>query len=524
MRSALLLIVFTLSGVCAERHDFVVYGGTAGGVMTAVSAAREGLDVALLEPGRHVGGMLTGGLSFSDVGRNEVIGGLALEFFRRAGAHYGMRRFGHDVSWYFEPHIGEEILAGMLREAGVKVYYGRRLREKNGVLKNGSRVVSITTETGEVFEARIFADTTYEGDLMAQAGVSYTWGREGVSGYGESLAGVRERTPFHQFLVPVRAYHSDGTLLPEISPNPRGAAGSADRKVQAYNFRLCITDDPANLVPFPKPDAYHPARYELLARLLEARTKAEGAAPRFGTLASIDAIPNRKADVNNKGAFSTDYIGKSWEYPEAGYARRAQIWQDHVNYVQGFFWFLAHDERVPESLRNEVNSWGLAKDEFVDNGNWPRQLYIREARRMRGDFVMTQKDLQTDLTKPDAIGMGSYNSDSHNVQRIANSSGFVENEGDVQVPVTPYQIPYRIMLPKRAEAENLLVPVCFSASHVAYSSVRMEPQYMILGHAAGLAARIAIASGKPLHDIDPAALRQSLLKQGAVLRVSASSR
>jgi hypothetical protein len=317
--------------------------------------------------------------------------------------------------------------------------------------------------------------------------------------------------------VRVSAFDSQGRLLPEISPDPKGAPGSADRKVQAYNFRLCLTDDPANQTPYPQPAAYDPKRYELLARLIEATVKAKGRPPAFGEVVSIGRIPNRKTDINNNGAFSTDYIGKSWDYPEAGYARREQIRQAHIDYIQGFFYFLVHDDRVPPALRKEVNAWGLARDEFVDTANWPRQLYVREARRMRGEYVMRQKDLQDELTKPDPIGMGSYNSDSHNVQRVATPDGAVENEGDVEVPVTPYQIPYRVMLPKRVEASNLLVPVCFSATHVAYSSIRMEPQYMILGQAAGVAAKIAIESGKSVQEIDPRALTQKLRAQGAVM-------
>jgi hypothetical protein len=276
-------------------------------------------------------------------------------------------------------------------------------------------------------------------------------------------------------------------------------------------------------IPFAKPPGYDAARYELLARFLAARQKTEGKAPAIGTVMKIDRLPNRKTDVNNNGAFSTDYIGGSWGYPNGTYAQRDKIWQAHKDYTQGFLYFLANDSRVPAELRAEVNRWGLARDEFTDNGNWPRQLYIREARRMVGEFVMSQKDLQTERTKPDPIGMGSYNSDSHNVERVVGSDGFVRNEGDMQVPVTPYQIPYRIMLPKRAQATNLLVPVAFSASHVAYSSVRMEPQYMILGQAAGVAASMAIASGAAMQDVPTADLTAKLRQQGAVMEYSPSA-
>jgi hypothetical protein len=397
------------------------------------------------------------------------------------------------------------------------VRFRRRLKETGGVRKTGAVVESIEMENGERYSGRVFADCTYEGDLMARAGVSYTWGRESTADYGESLAGVRTETPFHQFLVDIPARGAGGTPLPEISAEPLQAPGSADRKVQAYNFRLILSHDAANQTPYPEPAHYDAARYDLMARLLEASTRKNGRAPRMGEVLSVIPVPNNKADINNNGAFSTDYIGRSWDYPNAGYARRAAIWRDHEEYTKGLLWFLAHDARVPESLRDEMNSWGLARDEFTDNGNWPNQLYIREARRMIGEYVMSQRDIQTDLTKPDPIGMGSYNSDSHNVQRIVDARGFVRNEGDMQVPVKPYQIPYRVLLPKRTEASNLLVPVCFSATHVAYSTLRMEPQYMVLGQAAGIAAAMAIRASTAVQQIDTAALTRVLVDRGAVL-------
>jgi hypothetical protein len=511
-----LLFGFVLAAFAQEKYDLVVYGGTAGGVITAVSGAREGLKVVLLEPGAHLGGMATGGLSRTDFGKKEVIGGYALEFYWRVGRKYGIQRFAQDVAWFYEPKVGEQVLREMLEQAGVRVLMRHRLREKTGVEKSGTRLASIQTENGARFAGQMFADCSYEGDLMAQSGVRYTFGRESQAEYRESLAGVRERTPLHQFLVRVSPYGADGKLLAEVDSGPRGAPGSADKKVQAYNFRMILSEDPSNQVAFPKPPAYDPKRYELLARLLDAMTTKLGRPPVMNEVTLIARIPNGKADINNQGAFSTDYIGKSWDYPDGDYTTRARIWQDHVDYVKGFFYFLAHDPRVPASLQKEINSWGLAKDEFIDTENWPHQLYIREARRMVGEFVVTQKDLQADLKKPDVIGMGSYNSDSHNIQRLATADGAVENEGDMQVAVTPYQIPYRVMLPKRDQAVNLLVPVCFSASHVAYSSLRMEPQYMILGHAAGVAASLALKSEKAVQDISVAALQEKLKSQGAI--------
>jgi len=510
------MTILIAPGRAAESYDVVVYGGTAGGVMTAVSGAREGLRVVLLEPQGHLGGMVSGGLSRTDVGRREVIGGMALEFYWRAGRYYEMHRYLQDIAWLPEPKVAESIFKDMVKEAGVDVRYRHRLREKTGVRKEGLRIVEITMENGNSFQGRIFADCTYEGDLMAQAGVSYTWGREGVSQYGEDLAGVREKTPYHQFAVDIPARDENGKLLPEISPNPPGEIGSADRKVQAYNFRLILTDDPSNQVPFPKPADFDPNRYKLLARMLKAMAK-EGRELRVNNVTGPGPIPNRKADFNNNGGFSTDYIGKNYDYPDGSYKRREEIWRDHENYVKGFFYFLAHDPQVPADLQKDVNRWGLAKDEFTDNGSFPNQMYIREARRMVGDFVVTQKDLQTELTKTDPIGMGSYNSDSHNIQRVIGLNGMVVNEGDVQVAVKPYQIPYRVMLPKRAEAANLLVPVCFSASHVAYSSLRMEPQYMIIGQAAGVAAAMAVKNSKPIQEIDVAALGARLREQGALM-------
>lgn len=517
MIRAILLFISAAALACAqEPYDLVVYGGTAGGVITAVSGAREGLKVALLEPGAHLGGMATGGLSRTDFGKKEVIGGYALEFYWRVGRKYDIGRFAQDVAWFYEPKVGEQVFREMLQEAGVRVALHHRLREKTGVVKSGTRIVSIITENGQKFSGKIFADCSYEGDLMAQAGVDYTVGRESSAQYGESLAGVRERTPLHQFLVRISPYDANGKLLPEVDPGPKAAAGTGDKKVQSYNFRMILSEDPANQIPFPKPPDYDPRRYELLARYLNAMQKKLGRPQIMNEVTLIARIPNKKADINNQGAFSTDYIGKSWNYPDGDYATRKRIWEDHINYTKGFFYFLAHDPRVPASLRNEVNRWGLAKDEFVDTDHWPHQLYIREARRMIGEYVMTQKDIQTDLKKPDVIGMGSYNSDSHNVQRLATSDGAVENEGDMQVPVTPYQIPYRMILPKRQQATNLLVPVAFSASHVAYSTLRMEPQYMIIGQAAGVAAAMALRTDRPVQEIDAAALSAKLKSQGAV--------
>ncbi|MCW5963698.1 MAG: FAD-dependent oxidoreductase [Bryobacterales bacterium] len=511
------------AGASSERSfDFVVYGGTAAGVTTAVAAARQGLRVVLLEPFRHIGGMVTGGLSGTDVGKREAIGGMALEFYLRCGRRYDVQEHLQQIAWMPEPRVAESVFYEMLAAAKVPVFLEHRLREGNGVDLASGRIRSITMENGARFTAPLFADCTYEGDLMAQAKVSYTYGREGIADYGESLAGVRAHTQHHQFLVPIKAHDTNGKLYPEISPEPMGTPGEGDRKAQAYNFRVIATNNPTLRIPWPKPKNYDPARFELLALYVAGEVQRLGRPPIFNEVALFRPIPNQKIDINNRGGFSSDYIGKNYEYPDGNYATRARIWQDHIDYQQGLYYFLAHDDRIPSALRVDVQSWGLCRDEYEDTGYWPHQLYVREARRMVGEFVVTQKDLQTEVTKPDWIGMGSYNSDSHNIQRIVNAQGFVENEGDVQVAVTPYQIPYRVMLPKRTECINLLVPVPFSATHIAFASLRMEPQWMIIGHAAGVAASMALQAQRPPHEIDVKKLQETLVEQGAVWEYAVS--
>jgi FAD dependent oxidoreductase len=496
-----------------KTFDLVVYGGTAGGVMTAVAAAREGLTVALLEPSKHLGGMVTGGLSRTDFGRKEVIGAIALEFYQRAG-----RKYGRDIEWMPEPRVAEAILNEMIAEAKtITVLLNHRLKERGGVKKQGTHITEITMENGARLVGAVFADATYEGDLLAQAKVDFTWGRESSAQYGESLAGVRPKDRNHQFDFAVSAYDENKKLLPEIQKEPRGEIGAGDRKVQAYNYRMILTDDPANRVPFVKPASYDPKRFDLAARWLQGLAKEKGRAPRINEiLLPAQIVGKQKWDFNNRGAFSTDYIGKSWDYPNATYKRRAEIWEDHKRYTQELFYFLQNDPRVPKETQAEVAKFGMAKDEFTDNGHWPYQLYVREARRMVGDTVVTQKDIQTELTKPDVIAMGSYNSDSHNVQRYVTPDGNAQNEGNMEVAVTPYQIPYRMVLPKKAQATNLLVPVCFSASHVTYSTLRMEPQYMMIGQAAGIAAKLAIDNKASVQEVNARQLGDKLKSLGAV--------
>ena len=503
-----------------EQVDVVVYGGTASGLIAAYSAAREGLHVQLLEPGSHLGGMVTGGLSATDLGDFHIIGGYARDFYLKAAAHYNVQFLESTPDWHSEPHVDEEIFRQMLAEAGVQVILHERIRERNGVSIKSHSIRSITTIDGKQWPARIFIDCSYEGDLLAQSGVPYVYGREGIEEFREDLAGVRAQTPAHQFTWPLNAYDDDHKLLPEIDKGPLAAPGSADKKVQAYNFRLILTHNLDNKLPWPKPGHYDPARFALLARYLKEFSEHRGRAPNFHDITNPVLIPNEKADFNNNGPVSTDYIGHSWLYPDASYKQKQAIWDDTLDYTQSFFYFLSQDPSVPASLREEVNSWGRPKDEFLDTDHWPNQLYIREGRRMRGVYVMRQADLQTNRTKPDSIGMGSYNSDSHNVQRVTRPDGTVTNEGDVQVPVKPYEIAYRTITPAASQLTNFLVPVCFSATHIAYSSLRMEPQYMIMGQAAGVAASLAIHNATPVQNISIEALQTSLHAHKAILHMT----
>ena len=516
---AVLVPALNAAAAADQPADIVVYGATASGVMTAYSAAKQGLHVVLLDPGAHVGGMVTGGLSATDLGHFQIIGGYARDFYMQAAAHYGKHDLDSGEKWLSEPHVDEAIFLQMLADAGVDLRLNERIQEHDGVRRSGAKLIALITEDGKQWPAKVFADCSYEGDLMAESGVTYTWGRESSADYGEALAGVRANTPKHQFLWHVSPYDDNHRLLPEVSPGPLAAPGSGDKKVQSYNFRLILSHDPKNQVPFSKPAGYDPSQFALLQRYLSQFQEHMGRAPKFTDVTNAVMIPNSKGDFNNQGPFSTDYIGHSWTYPYASFAEREKIRQQHLLYTQSFFYFISHDPSVPQSLRDDVNRWGLAADEFADTDHWPRQLYIREGRRMIGEYVMRQSDLDTNRTKPDSVGMGSYNSDSHNIQRVATPDGSVQNEGDVQVPVEPYEIAYRIMTPKQAEAVNLLVPVCFSATHASYSSIRMEPQYMILGQAAGTAAALAVRLKLPVQNVPIEKLQSILTLHHAVLHI-----
>lgn len=528
----LLFAAFLLSHVslAAETSDVLVYGASPAGITAAIAAAREKLTVTIVEPTHWIGGMTAGGLSSSDVGNPDTIGGLSQEFFTRCGTHYDGKE-----KYHCEPHIYQQVFAEMLKEAGVKVVTGQRLTQ---VAKAGAKITAFTTQDGREWQARVFIDATYEGDLMAKAGVSYIVGRESREAYDEPLAGVYRETPrgfgldvmttgcpcvgdkgphyVHGVPDVMPARGADGKLMWGITES-NAPAGSADKLTQSYNFRLCVTNKAENLVPWPKPLHYDPKRYDLLLELVRHYPGI-----RFSRIVHLGKLINDKYDLNAQGIFSTDYVGGNFDYPDGDEATRARIWQDHIDYVQGLCWFLANDTRVPDALRQETQSWGLCRDEFTDNAHWPYALYVREARRMIGSYVMTQQDVQKDVVKADGIGMGSFIIDSHIVRRLVDAEGHVIDEGAFDAPTRPYQIPYGTLTPKRAECENLLVPVCCSATHIAYGTLRMEPVYMSMGHASGLAAALSLKTGKPVQDVDVKELRKKLLDQKQVLELAPS--
>ncbi|MEY3174803.1 MAG: hypothetical protein RLZZ436_2717 [Planctomycetota bacterium] len=511
--------------------DVIVYGGTSAGVTAAVQTARMGHSVILIEPTRHIGGLTSGGLGFTDSGDKRVIGGLSREFYQRVRRHYdapaawdrerpedyARYRANEDAMWTFEPRIAEQILREMLKEAQVPVIESERLdRKPGGVRMESGRILEIRMESGMFFSGKQFLDATYEGDLMAAAGVSYTVGREANSVYGETLNGnqVRANTHNHRFLKPVDPFRIPGNrssgLLPGVEDAPAGEDGAGDHRVQAYCFRMCMSDSPQNRRPFPKPEGYREEDYELLFRNFEAGDLRFPMKP--------DMMPNRKTDTNNNCAVSTDYIGANYRYPDADYAEREAIVLEHRRYQQGLMWTLANHPRVPRQIRDEMSRWGLPLDEFTDNDNWPHQLYIREARRMVSDYVVTELDCRRERIADDSVGLGSYNMDSHNVRRYITSAGHVQNEGDVQVsPGGAYLISWRSLIPRRGQITNLTVPVCLSSSHIAYGSIRMEPVFMILGQSAATAAVLAIRSNLTLQDLPYSELREQLLADRQVL-------
>jgi hypothetical protein len=518
----------------------IIYGGTSAAVIAAVEAVQSGKTVLVVSPDVHLGGLSSGGLGFTDTGDKSTIGGLSREFYHRVWLHYndsaawkwqkhseygnkGQGTVAMDgenrTMWIFEPHVAEQVFEDFIAENKITVLRDEWLDRENGLVKQDGKIVSFKTLSGKVFSGKIFIDATYEGDLMAAAGVSYHVGREACSVYGETWNGVQDgakhhghyfKNPIHPYKIPGRP---ESGLLYGISPEPIAPNCSGDNKIQAYCFRLCMSNHPQNRVPFPKPENYDAANYELLARLFDA-----GWREWFG---KFDFIPNRKTDTNNHGPFSSDFIGMNYDYPEANYERRKEIIKEHENYQKGLLWFVANDPRVPKEVQEEFSKWGLAKDEFLDNGNWSRQLYIREARRMVGVYVSTEHDVLARREVPNPVGMGSYAMDSHNVQRYVTSSGFVQNEGDIGVsPQAPYSISYGALIPKKEECTNLVVPVCISSSHIAYGSIRMEPVFMILGQSAALAAVQAIDNNQAVQDVSYELLKKRLIEKGQKLTIS----
>lgn len=522
------------------NYDIVIYGGTSAAVTAAVQASQMGKSVVVVSPDKHLGGLSSGGLGWTDTGNKSVIGGLSREFYHRIWSYYdkaetwkwqkkseygnkGQGTLAMDgnerTMWIFEPHIAEQVFKDLISEHNITIHRDEWLDRKAGVEMAGNRIGSITTLSGKKYTGKMFIDATYEGDLMAAAKVNYHVGREANSIYNEKYNGIQVGVLHHEHHFADRkispyiiAGDPASGLLPRVSSADPGQKGQGDHRMQAYCFRMCLTNNPDNRIAFAKPQGYDAEQYELLARVL-----SDGWDDVFR---KFDPIPNKKTDTNNHGPFSTDNIGMNYDYPDASYKRRREIIKEHETYQKGLMYFLANDPRVPEKIRTRMNSWGLAADEFTDNGNWSRQLYIREARRMIGEYVTTENDVQGKREVPNPVGMGSYTMDSHNVQRYIQPNGLVQNEGDVSAhPKKPYHIAYGSIIPKKSECENLLVPVCVSSSHIAFGSIRMEPVFMILGQSAATAASIAIDDNLPVQDVNYNKLKKQLEENGQVLRV-----
>ncbi len=485
--------------------DICIYGATSGGVVAAIHAAQQGKRVALLAFGTKVGGLSAGGLGCTDYGKKDMYGGLAMEFYRRMGVIKG-----EAASWYFEASVAERVYEEWLKEAKVPLYRRQVLESAE---KEGSRLRAIRCEDGSVYRAEVFIDASYEGDLMALAGVSWVAGRESSAQYGEVYNGRHFGHPNHNFHLFVDPYREEGRpssgLLPGISDDAPGLQGEGDNCIQAYNFRVCLSRDPQNQLPFSKPDYYDPERFTLLARYLKAGV--------WDALQLTSWVTKTKSDTNNWGGFSSDNIGMNHPWPDASYAEREVMFQDHVTYNQGLYWFLRNDPRVPEFIRAEVSQLGLPADEFTETGGWPHELYVREARRMVSEVVVTEHDCVGAVKAHDPVALATYHMDSHNCRRIV-FGGRAYNEGNVEIMVPrPFPISYRAIVPRRAECENLLVPWCLSASHTAFGSIRMEPVFMTLGQASAEAAIMAIDRRQAVQDVDYPALRERLLSSGGLL-------
>ncbi|HER08817.1 MAG TPA: FAD-dependent oxidoreductase [Bacteroides sp.] len=534
----IVLTVLTLGcrhpGRHPQEYDLVIYGGTSAGIVAAVQAVRMEKSVLVVNPGIHIGGLTTGGLGQTDIGNKQVIGGISREFYRRIRSYYedtlhwewekrsdyrdgGQTRTlpDDDAMWTFEPRAAMSVFNDLITEHSIPVIHNQRISLQEGVVKENGQITAIKLESGRLIRGKMFMDATYEGDLMAMSGVSYTLGREAVSEYGETLNGVQtEMAVHHQFGQNVDPYVVTGDsasgLLPGIFENP-GEEGSGDRKIQAYCFRMCLTDVPGNRILLRRPGPYNEQEYELLFRALEQGYR--------GPFFIMSMMPNRKTDANNNGCFSSDFIGRNYAYPGGDYKTREEIIRAHRIYQLGLLWTLANHPRVPEEVRAEWQQWGLPADEYPGNGHWTPQLYIREARRMVSDYVMTQHHcMQESVSAEQPVGMGAYTMDSHHVQRYVNAAGFVKNEGDVQVGgFSPYPIDYRAIVPKKEECTNLLVPVCLSATHIAFGSIRMEPVFMVLAQSAATAACLSIDEHVALQDLDYNKLRRRLIEDKQVL-------
>ncbi|MBD3629463.1 FAD-dependent oxidoreductase [Cyclobacterium sp.] len=534
-----------------SKYDLVVYGGTSAGITAVIQAARMGKQVVLIESGNRLGGLTTGGLGQTDIGNKQAIGGIAREFYQNIklyydqpenwiwqekknykGVAYSRSEEGEETMWTFEPsaalHVLEEMIAN---ESSITLVYDERLNRKTGVIMKNQSIKALEMESGKRIYGSMFIDASYEGDLMAAANVSYTIGRETNHLYGETLNGVQANTygvtlggkpakngRNHNLVDGVDPYivlgDPDSGLLPFISSTGPGIDGSGDAKIQAYCFRMTLTDHPENRVPFEKPASYDEANYELLFRNYEVAGDLEKMYD-YGTPYlpwANSAMPNRKTDTNNKHGFSTDFIGQNYAYPEANYEVREKITQAHREYQKGLMWTLAYHPRIPQLVRDEVSKWGTCKDEFAREDGWPAQLYIREARRMVSDYVMTQHHCEGLEVAEDPIALAAYGMDSHHVQRYVDANGFVKNEGNVEGSVPgPYPISYRSIVPKKSEAKNLLVPVCLSASHIAFGSIRMEPVFMVLGQSAAIAASLAIDAKSSVQAVPYQLLRNELI-------------
>ncbi|MFN4147437.1 MAG: FAD-dependent oxidoreductase, partial [Runella sp.] len=528
MKKLLLLFLFSClvlaQKTISQTYDICIYGGTSAGVIAAYTAAKAGKSVILIEPSNHLGGLSSGGLGQTDIGNKFAITGLARNFYRHIGQHYGKFE-----QWTFEPHVAEQLFERYIKEAKVEVlrqYLLQSVKKEQGKI-NAIQVLSLRRSPRRerpdmrTIQAKIFLDCTYEGDLMAKAGVSYTVGREANSQYNETWNGV-QMLEAHQFPDGIDPYKIPGDpssgLLWGISTHTLAPTGSGDKLVQAYNFRICLTKDPANRIPITRPENYDSTKYELLLRQIEIEKPKH---INWGVMHIAD-MPNSKTDINNKGGFSTDMIGMNYDYPEASYQDRQKIIKAHEDYTKGFLYFVGHDPRMPQHLRQQMLEYGYPKDEYLDNHHFSHQLYVREARRMVGEYVMTQHNCEGREVVPDGIGMAAYTMDSHNCQRLLikdpkTGKMMVKNEGDVQVGgFPPYPIAYRSLIPKKSECENLLVPVCLSATHIAYGSIRMEPVFMALAQAATVAATLAIDDQKSVQEIDIKKL-QNLLKSNPLM-------